>query len=340
MQTCGPDRSVDFEGLQCTDKYYHKLCVAPRKAETYFTYHIVQPFLKNAGADCNEEWKSCVYIYQSEEGAYNVDKQFEHFAVLRFNQISIKKRRYFVHHNFVPCADIGNQNCTCYVEQSAPAFVAVKEGNLKRVENFIRKAIVNPTEVITGQFGQLKLLNSRNVLSEMYLENIKDSGAELLSTLTTISKISRDISGDELGSSSFDSNRHRNSEKKKQQEAALNAARGLQPLNKLNVPEIFYKLIRDTVTNEGMVILTSNNPFLDKMESSPLNMMCRENLCEFTTNLQKSVDGYTYCCDVEEFTNNLRSLYRIAFDGIIDYRSVKRPSDIRGMLIRGGLLEG
>lgn len=340
MQACGPNKSLDLERLQCTDQYHYKLCVAPRKGDTYFTYHVVQPFLNSTGAECNVEWKSCVYIYQSGEGAYNEDKQFEHFAILRFNQISIKKRKYFVNLNFVPCADLGNTNCTCYIEQSAPAFISVKEGNSRRVENFIRKAIKNPTEVITGQFGQLKLWNSRNKLSEMYLENIQEFVADFAEKLAVLSTLSTDITNSDVGSNIFDTsyhNSHRNRGNKKETQEAMYAARGLHHLNKVNVPEFFYKLIKDTVTNEGLVLVTSNNPFLDAMGSNQFAMMCSENLCAFSNVLQKSMEGYTYCCDVGEFLNNLRSLYQIDFDGLVDYRSVKRPFDIPGMLIRGGL---
>lgn len=338
MQPCGPNKSVDLEELKCSDQYQYKLCVAPRKAETYFTYHIVQPFLNTTGAECDEEWNSCVYIYKSGEGAYNKDKQFEHFAILRFNQISIKKRRYFVNLNFVPCADLGNKNCTCYVEQSSPAFIAVKEGNLRHVENFIRKAITHPTEVITGHFGQLKLWNTRNQLSEMYLEDIHDLAADLAEKLISLSKLSKEISRSDSGSDIFGQSYHQDSSRdKKRRQEALYAAQGRHALHKIIVPEFFYKLIKDTVTNEGFVLVTSNNPFLDTMVNSHFEMMCSENLCAFSSVLQRSANGYTYCCDVEEFLNNLRNLYHIDFDGIIDYRTVKKPSDIREMLVRGGL---
>lgn len=225
------------------------------------------------------------------------------------------------------------------MEQSAPAFITVKEGNLRRIDNFIRKVISNPTEVVTGQFGQLKLLNSRNELSEMYLKNIQDLVADLAEKLAVMSKVSKEITGGDVGDLFDQSYHHRQSGNKKKQKEALYAARGLQPLNKIKVPEFFYKVIKDTVTNEGMVFVTSNNPFSDHMGNNQFEMMCSENLCAFSRVLQKSVDGYTYCCDVEEFLNSMRSLYHIDLDGIIDRRSVKRTSDIRGMLIRGGLLE-
>lgn len=364
---------MNLEKLKCSNKFDYKICVDPPNAETFFTYHIVQPFLNNTNAECEKEWKSCVYKYKSDEGPFVPENQFYHFAILYIDEISITKRRYFVHLNFVPCADIQNNKCTCYVEQSAPAFLAVKEGNWNRVENFVRKAITHPNEVITGQFGQLKLFTSRKELLGIYL---KDSGsgfedvAKMVSIISNVanavnSEGSSSSSSSSLLSSSGDStyygsshchhhhhnhydhdhhhcNRHRHQdEKKKKKQNQLNTVSGVSKhsLNTVNVPEFFYKFIKDTVTNEGLVLVTSNNPFLDNMGNEHIKIMCDENLCFSSRILQKSSEGYTYCCDPVEFMTNMKTSYNIDFDGVIDIRSVRRPADIQGMLSRGGLLD-
>ncbi|KAL5280456.1 hypothetical protein ACFFRR_004434 [Megaselia abdita] len=83
----------------------------------------------------------------------------------------------------------------------------------------------------------------------------------------------------------------------------------------IKVPEFFYKIVRDTVTKEGYVIITSNNPFMTEF-SGP--KMCKEDNCAVPEKLKDFSKGYTYCCNFSEFAKNMKKNFKLDFTGIID----------------------
>lgn len=87
----------------------------------------------------------------------------------------------------------------------------------------------------------------------------------------------------------------------------------------IKVPAFFYKIVRDTITTEAYVIITSNNPFMEKLDVG--SKMCADNrLCSSKQkeNFIKFSKGYTYCCPFTEFANSMWEMSETDFSGIID----------------------
>lgn len=83
----------------------------------------------------------------------------------------------------------------------------------------------------------------------------------------------------------------------------------------IKVPEFFYKIVRDTVTKEAYVIVTSDNPFMTEFTGPK---MCKKDICAETEKLKDFSKGYTYCCSFKEFARNMKSKFKTDFNGIID----------------------
>lgn len=98
----------------------------------------------------------------------------------------------------------------------------------------------------------------------------------------------------------------------------LESDRALQKNNRydhIKVPEYFYKIVRDNVTTEAYVIITSNNPFMTTFDGPK---MCKKDMCIEPEKLKDFTKGYTYCCPFTEFAKNMKSKLKVDFNGIID----------------------
>lgn len=83
----------------------------------------------------------------------------------------------------------------------------------------------------------------------------------------------------------------------------------------IKVPEFFYKIVRDTVTQEAYVVITSNNPFMTTFTGPK---MCKKDTCAETEKLKDFSKGYTYCCSFTDFAKKMKSKFKVDFNGIID----------------------
>lgn len=99
-------------------------------------------------------------------------------------------------------------------------------------------------------------------------------------------------------------------------------------MNTIKVPSFIYRIIKIKANNEGLAFVTTNNPFLAK--STEIRELCSRSLCKHIPDFLETSKGYTYCCPVTEFTDNLRRIYKMQLKGIHD---VKVPANVNEALL-------
>lgn len=106
----------------------------------------------------------------------------------------------------------------------------------------------------------------------------------------------------------------------------LGNRKNLPRYDRIKVPEFFYKIVRDTVTTEAYVIITSNNPLMTELDAS--KRMCNNDICATSLLLKDFSKGYTYCCAFQEFAGNMTTVFRTEFSGIIDVGNTKDAKSV------------
>lgn len=161
---CGPNQSAYYvKTLNCsrTAVPYLRTCINKNRAETYFSYQVMRS--KTVERTC-ETYKSCIYSFVDDFNPYTKSVQLDHFKKLGLNQIKSEDNNFIVP---LPLTKDG-----CYIENAVPSFKSIFiEGNWKRIDNFTENlASQHKIEVLTGQFGHLKLLSSNGTLIDVNLE--------------------------------------------------------------------------------------------------------------------------------------------------------------------------
>lgn len=90
----------------------------------------------------------------------------------------------------------------------------------------------------------------------------------------------------------------------------------------IEVPKWFWKIVRNPLTDEGIALITLNNPFARSFDEE-------ERLCEdicvssrwFQAAFENFARGFTYCCSVESLMETIPFIpSEAAASGILHYR--------------------
>ncbi|XP_066590165.1 uncharacterized protein [Prorops nasuta] len=88
------------------------------------------------------------------------------------------------------------------------------------------------------------------------------------------------------------------------------------------VPKILFKVVYDQKNKEGVVFLTVNNPFLEKLTKD--YVVCK-NVCDKLDNLSwkptVSIAGFSYCCSVDDFREVFPELPDFQTDGLLIFET-------------------
>ncbi|KAL5280453.1 hypothetical protein ACFFRR_004433 [Megaselia abdita] len=258
---------------------HYRVCINPDESETFFAYHRIDP-REDKQSDCRRlgTWKT--EIYEDVGNAYNKDDQFKTFENIGFPNMRDEKEMFFIHFHLAPSCDFKTRvamDRTQHIENCVPGFQKVNNGNWLFIEERVRSTIQNKVEIITGQFGQLIMTPRNN-------NNVAIGPSVKMSLKNTAES------------------------KPKAQKQLPRKPR----YDNIKVPEFFYKIVRDTVTMEAYVIITSNDPFMKEMDMT--KRMCQNDICSANKVLKVYAKGYTYCCPFQEFTENLKnSVYKVDF---------------------------
>lgn len=70
---------------------------------------------------------------------------------------------------------------------------------------------------------------------------------------------------------------------------------------KVRVPKYFYKMVYQPSTKQGIVLVTSNNPYLKNTDLDSATF-CEDVCTKYNWQLKQSIErGYTFCCTMNSF---------------------------------------
>ncbi|KAL5280457.1 hypothetical protein ACFFRR_004435 [Megaselia abdita] len=171
---CGQDKAGKLIEMEPESYKMYKICVNPQKSETYFVYHKLGYRFKNHRKDLNDEVCFLNRSLQTTEYSRVIDVFDKKRNREYFDRKDLKKNLHFSPFQFAPCEDFSDPQeklATFFVENTAPGFDRILKGNWAFVEKTVRNRITEETEIITGQFGQLRLLNKNGANVNIVLED-------------------------------------------------------------------------------------------------------------------------------------------------------------------------
>lgn len=271
-----------------------------------------------------DKFKSCIYSFNESLNPYTESIQFKHFKKLGLNQISPDNNNFLV--------PLPLTKDVCYIENTVPSFKSIYEGNWEIIERFTKNlASQQNIEVLTGQFGHLKLSNTSGTLIDVNLEfhpDVTHYGHEeklkSIKRLPCLLKRKKPKIFMEVGGVTFREPRRRFIRKHKK---ACKPKKVV--MKKIKVPAFIYKIVKNKVNKEGLVFVSTNNPFLTNL--TEIKELCSRSLCKDFSGFLETKKGYTYCCPVHKFVKNLHRIYKIKLKGGIQDAAI--PMDVNEFLM-------
>ena len=159
-----------------------------------------------------------------------------------------------------------------------PMWQVINNGNWKRMEESVRKLAIDrhlDLEVYAGGIGQLCLPNSAKKCTPMFLYEPKTTDREPSPARKKIVKRSKPLAG--------------------------SSKKPMMPV-RIPIPEILFKVVYDPVRASGVVFLTINNPYFEKLDDDYQICpdVCEEiNWINWAPSAKKK--GISYCCKIDEF---------------------------------------
>ncbi|KAL5280421.1 hypothetical protein ACFFRR_004418 [Megaselia abdita] len=166
---CGENNSGIYDDIHFKN---YNVCINVNKSESFYSVHHLQPNVTKLSNYTRPKWRT--KLYKSAGDAYEEKVQFPRFRSLGLPQINGSNSLSLVHFHFVPAGDFTNKpdrDETFYVENCVPGFQSINNGNWIYIEDRIKSMIQSQSQILTGQFGHLVLINSTLQKVEMYLEN-------------------------------------------------------------------------------------------------------------------------------------------------------------------------